>query len=178
MAMKKETNPGWINVREGRLLRENLVLRRVGLVVMISCLTVFALGVDAARAWECQLIRIYNDVTEDGGEEAYIEPQVLSTVTETCVIIVNLSKKTTVKVSFCDGTQCQLGTRAPSGFSLEQNSGVLEEMKPPAGKDLCYSTAEMPQGGTASLSFVEKGEYPFVVIVDNEIKAKGSIVVK
>ena len=56
-------------------------------------------------------------------------------------------------------------TKAPSGFELD------------AAKD-CYVTRLIPFGGTASLMFIEKGTYKYIVESTGGEKTRGELVVR
>ncbi|HQO78130.1 MAG TPA: hypothetical protein PLG17_06425 [Thermodesulfobacteriota bacterium] len=65
----------------------------------------------------------------------------------TCVVWFNRQSASEVRISFSEGKKCDNITDAARGFQLTG--------------DGCYATDAIPFGGTASLRFLEEGEYTY-----------------
>jgi plastocyanin len=76
-----------------------------------------------------------------------LQPSSLTSKQGTTIIWVN-DAKFPVKILFVD-KKIALACGSPSNFSI--------------GKDGTYETARIPRGGTASLCFLEKGSYEYIV---------------
>jgi hypothetical protein len=93
-----------------------------------------------------------------------IDPEILLINQGTIVVWAN-SGLFQVGVSFEEGKTCQVATKAAEGFQLDKASA-------------CYTTVILPNGGTRSLKFLEKGTYEYKVTWgDLPKESRGKIIV-
>jgi hypothetical protein len=115
-------------------------------------------------AQECRIVRLQS---RTGSPSLIIEPSTIFLSKGDCVVWVNGVAPGQVKVSIADGKKCAAVTRAARGFSLE-------------GPSSCYVTSWIGFAGTASLRFMEKGTYKYVVEANTMpgVKVEGSVEVE
>lgn len=120
----------------------------VGLA-FIFCISIIQATQEAANASsECHIIRIQ-------GKDVYgglrIEPEYAIVGQAACVIWTNWVRfGLEVMINFEDGKTCQDVTKAPGGFSLNEQN--------------CYVTTWLGMGDTSSLVFMELGKYRYKVV--------------
>jgi len=133
----------------------------VGLVFIVTIITLLAANQETVSAQECRLVRLHGGIGATVSE-IRIEPRTLWISKGTCVIWSNWVRTDEVKVKFEEGKKCEDVTDAPVGFTLDP--------------DNCYVTDRISLGGTSSLRFNEAGTYKYVVeAAGGVIKARGEI---
>jgi hypothetical protein len=139
--------------------RKNLILSAGIICAALMFLLVSAVPVSAQ---ECRIVRVHGT---QAPEQIHLEPSTSWIAENTCVVWVNWSQFTDIKVKFHDGEVCRKGTSANVGFNLDTES--------------CYLTDWMPVGGTSSLTFVKPGIYNYTVeTATGSYVAEGKIVLK
>jgi plastocyanin len=145
-------------------MKRKMIILKLGLGIFV--LAAIALSYAAvSQAQECRVVRLHGSA---GGSpsQIYIEPRTVRVSEGACVVWVNWIIGPIVDLRFDDGKTCKSGTAAATpGWALD-----LEKN--------CFVTNLIPQGGTASLSFQEKGVYDFVVETKQGGKSSGKIVVE
>ena len=134
----------------------------LGILVLAAVMSSYA---TVSEAQECRIIRLHGSA---GGSpsQIYIEPRTIRVSEGACVVWVNWIIGPIIELTFDDGKTCKAATTAATpGWALD-----LEKN--------CFVTSLIPQGGTASLSFQEKGVYDFVIKTKQGGKSSGKIVVQ
>jgi len=131
--------------------------------IALICAMAVLFTVDVGNTQECRIVRVYGQLAQ-GQPGLRLEPETVMVNKDTCIIWVNLSRASEVKVIFEDGKKCADSTYAPSAFSMEGQ---------------CYVTSWVPHGATSSLTFKEAGTYNYTVEwKQGQTKTNGSIVVE
>ena len=136
----------------------------LGLGILV-CAAVMAPYVTVSEAQECRIVRLHGSA---GGSpsQIYIEPGTIRVSEGACVVWVNWIIGPIIELKFDDGKTCKSATTGVTpGWALD-----LEKN--------CFVTNLIPQGGTASLTFKEKGIYDFVIETKQGGKSSGKIVVQ
>ena len=137
-------------------------------IVFFLAVILFSFGqTPLAANDEVRVVRLLRNVGTGGlaSQMAYlIEPEIL-TITKGTIVVWANSGVFEIEVAFEEGKTCQLATKAAEGFELDKAKA-------------CYTTVVMPNGGTRSLRFLEKGVYEYTVRWGDLIqKSRGKIVV-
>jgi len=149
------------NVRKRRnVMKKKSSMIVVGLAIIVG-ITVFLAGQETCNAKEARIISIHGGAASNI-ESIRLEPQELLISKGTVVIWNNWAIASEVKVVFGDGKRCQNSTNADTGFGLDAENR--------------YISVRL-EGRTASLRFIEKGIYNYVVETGNQIKERGQIIV-
>jgi len=130
----------------------------VGLAVIIG-LTVFLAGQETGNAKEARIISITGGAAGNI-QSIQVEPQELLISKGTVVVWNNWVLANEVKVVFGDGKKCQNSTNAETGFGLDAKSRYVSVIL---------------EGRTASLRFIEKGTYGYIVEAGNTVRQTGEI---
>ncbi len=140
--------PGRIRRERKEMMMRRLYLRYGG--VLAALLMVLAVLPHFCRltAAECQLVRISGE-NGAAGDRIQVAPAEAGIPADTCVVWINWVQGPPVRIIFRqDAAACRSATRSPSGFSE---------------KDTFFTTGFLPRGGTASLTFVKKGQFGYQV---------------
>lgn len=132
----------------------------VGLAAILG-ITVFLAGQQMVNAKEARIISIRGGTVGDT-QSIRLEPQELLISKGTVVIWNNWAIGSEVKVVFGDGKKCQNSTNADTGFGLDSKNRYVSVIL---------------EGRTASLRFIEKGTYKYIVEAGSQIKQRGVIIV-
>lgn len=136
--------------------------KRLLIVILLALcfsITTFPANRETANAQDCRVVFI-----QGKHEIPRMEPDVLWISKDACVIWYNHAPESKVKIMFADGKKCQEVTKSPTGFELEAATN-------------CYVTKLIPFGGTASLMFLQEGDYKYVLETPGGVKIPGEIVV-
>lgn len=115
-----------------------------GLLMLLAVLPQFC----RLTAAECQLVRISGE-NGAAGDQIQVVPAEAVIPPDTCVVWINWVQGSPARIIFRDdAAACRSATRAPSGFTE---------------KDTFFTTGFLPRGGTASLTFVKKGQFRYQV---------------
>jgi hypothetical protein len=141
--------------------KNRLVITLVGSFVIATIIGLLNLGKVSAQ--ECRLIQVHGRTEHPS---IMIEPATAFLSKGDCVVWFNRVTAKEIQVVFEEGKRCVDVTKAPMGFSLNEQS--------------CYVTSWLPFTGTSSLRFMEKGTYKYVVKAKgmSDIRAEGQIVVE
>ena len=82
----------------------------------------------------------------------------------TCAIWTNFSGGKMVSIRFSEGKKCEANTDSPTLFRLDDKN--------------CYVTGYIPEYGTSSLVFKERGIFEYVVDAKEMESVKGKIIVQ
>jgi hypothetical protein len=128
--------------------------RNTFVVLLLAMVVVLPLQatVDADSA---RLVRLTSRGSAGGASVTQIpynvEPEILLVEPNT-VVVWTLFGAFEAQILFLDGKKCQAATEAPVGFQLESGETTA-----------CYRGVLIPNGGTASLKFKEKGVYEYSI---------------
>ncbi len=127
---------------------QRLCLRYGGVLTgLLIWLAVLPHGCRLSAA-ECQLVRISGE-NGAAGDQIQVAPAEAAIPPDTCVVWINWVQGPPVRIIFRqDAAACRAATQSPSGFTE---------------KDTFFTTGFLPRGGTASLTFVKKGQFRYQV---------------
>ena len=127
-------------------MNKNRLLVVIGIVFCITTIICLS-NLRTISAQECRIVRLHSST---GYPSLRIEPSTIFLSKGDCVVWFNGVTTGDVKVTFADGKKCALVTSASRWFSLDESLS-------------CYVTNWIGFTGTASLRFMEKGTYKYVV---------------
>ena len=130
--------------------------KRVMVIITVVISFLFLTGVTPSAQEEAEEIELITKTVFIKPYEV-LQPSSLTSKQGTTIIWVNNSKFP-VKILFVD-KKIALACGSPSNFSI--------------GKDGTYETARIPRGGTASLCFLEKGKYDYIVTSSRTLMLEG-----
>ena len=136
-------------------------------LILVLCIAFIQASQRSADANETRVIRIYATSSGTSVGKLRIEPTLISVAPGTVIIWNNWARSSEVKVVFKDGKVCKDVTKAPIGFTLDEQD--------------CFVTTWIPLGGTSSLMFTQKGVYRYIVKSSKTaggVKAEGEIRVR
>lgn len=131
-------------------------------LAFILLMTIFVVRpgpVNAAE--ECRIVKISG---VGSPMSIRVEPETLSVSQGTCVVWVNWTRATEVRVKFKEGKKCADATKAPVGFRMDAMN--------------CLVTDHIPLGATSSLMFTEVGTFDYEVEAASANLQRGRITVK
>lgn len=135
--------------------------------ILIVVMGIVFLTQNTVFAEEIRIVRVMKDPRTGPGAgqlEYLVQPETLLIHKGTTVVFAN-SGVFQVGVIFEEGKTCQVGTKAAEGFKYDKATN-------------CYQALIMPNGGTRSLRFLEKGVYEYrVAWGDRPQESKAKIIV-
>jgi hypothetical protein len=145
-------------------MNKNRLLMVIGFVFFFITINYLS-NLRTLYAQECRIVRIHGG---NAHPSLIIEPSTIFLSKGDCVVWFNGIAAGEVKVSIAEGKRCASVTNAPRGFSL------LDE------PTSCYVMNWMGFTGTASLRFMEKGTYKYVVEANSMpgVKVEGRVEVE
>jgi plastocyanin len=130
--------------------------KSVMVIMIVVMLFLFLTGVTPSAQEEAEEIELITKTVFIKPYEV-LQPPSITSKQGTTIIWVNDSKFP-VKIHFID-KKIALACGSPSNFSI--------------GEDGTYETARTPRGGTASLCFLEKGKYDYIVTSSRTLMLEG-----
>ena len=127
-------------------MNKNRLLIVIGFVFFFTTI-IYLSNLRKIYAQECRTVKLHGTT---GYPSLRIEPSTIFLSKGDCVVWFNGVTTGDVKVTFADGKKCALVTSASRWFSLDESLS-------------CYVTNWIGFTGTASLRFMEKGTYKYVV---------------
>ena len=129
-------------------------------VVIAVSLGILFFNLPTVDAQECQVITI-----QDGENSITLHPGTVTISKGTCVIWVNWSTTTDVKIAFGQGKVCEDVVEASIDFKLD--------------KDNCFiSDLIISKGGTASLVYGKEGSFDYAAKPNKGEEVNGKIIVQ
>ena len=137
-----------------------------GFLILILLLLLLMQGrvnaADVCRLEKTRVVAISGDPGEKGWAE--VKPREMKIAPGTCVVWVNWAEGPQISVVFQEGKVCHDVTRAPTGFSLNNQR--------------CYVSSFLPQGGTSSLKFTKEGTFNYEVVFGGGRAVKCKLIVQ
>jgi len=144
-------------------MNKNRLLIVIGFIFFFTTI-IYLSNLRSIYAQECRTVKLHGTT---GYPSIRIEPSTIFLSKGDCVVWFNGVTTGEVKVTFADGKKCALVTSASRWFSLDESLS-------------CYVTNWIGFTGTASLRFMEKGTYKYVVEANSMpgVKFEGSVEVE